>query len=146
MEIKDIGTITDALAIVPFETEVGKKESRYSMNTKDRLEWINSMLNGFSYILGGEFRFFAGYKDGAMTCYAICLFVGSKIRYFTKVTVYRLYGSDEDTKLLLDKITERAKELNIRTISIELDSMTEGKQLTDSGFKPAKVIYERRIK
>jgi len=146
MNIIEIRTITDALSIVPFETKQKDTESKYSMPVKERLEWINSIMNGFNFLVGTEFRFFAGMEEGKVTCYAICLFVGSKIKSFNRVTIYRIYGEDEEVKELLDKITERAKELNIKTISIERDIDAPKEQVEKMGFNQATVIYEKKIK
>jgi hypothetical protein len=146
--ITEVHTITDALSIVPFETMQKEKESPLSMPVKERLEWLNHLINGFPYIHGAEFKFLISTEEGKVSGYIMAGLVASKIRYYNKVTIYRLWGeSKEILDELMDAVIERAKEAKIRTISWEMDKDSPMKEWTEKlGFTEATEVFERRLK
>ena len=146
--ITEVTTITDALSIVPMETEQKGKESPLSMPVKERLEWLNHLLNGFPYLLGAEFKFLVSSNEGKVDGYIMVGFVASKVKHFHRATIYRMWSEKQEIlEELLGIVEERAKEAKIRIIGWEMDKGSPMKEWTEKlGFVEATEVFERRLR
>lgn len=147
--IQEITDIKDVLDIIPIESMIIHDEpSLGSMCIRDKLTWMDCMMNKKPFIVKYDFRILTDRnEEGKVIAFAVISLLKTTIKYFDEVRIYRVYcedGHPEIIKEFLGIIEKWAKDNKINVIRAEANKMLN---LFKRKYKmiPVSVNMERRL-
>jgi hypothetical protein len=148
--MREITSMEDVLRLVPIEVEImGRDGSDNQMPLKDKLTWLDAMLNHKRLAMAQDFKILV-WEDGngKIDAYLILSALKSSLKYFSEIRMYRAWRNPEKPELaqeMWDATVLWAKANRIDKIKAEADLTLPDVLIEKYGFKPASVNVERRL-
>lgn len=143
--------MADILKLVPIEMNIRKKESsKTSMDIKDRLLWIDCILNGKRMTTHYEFKVLMVYEDESkekVIGFIIFSIMKSNIKYLNEIRIYRAWYDHKvpEVKDTVWKMLEEiAKDFKIPKVVFEANRGIKAFVKTWK-MKPVSVTLERKV-
>jgi len=143
--------MTDILKLVPIEMNMLKKHhSKNAMDIKDRLLWIDCILNGKKMTTHYEFKVLMVYADEnkeKVLGFIIFSIMKSNIKYLNEIRIFRAWydhGFPEIKDTVWTMLENIAKEFKIHKIVFEASRGIKAFVRTWK-MKPVSVILERKV-
>jgi hypothetical protein len=148
--MREVTSIEDILKIVPIEVDVMSREpGDAKMPLKDKLTWIDAMLNRKRLTVAQDFKILVWEDDaGQIDAYLMLSLLKSSLKHFSEVRIYRAWRNPDRPELaqeMWDAVSGWAKANKIDKIRAEVNMDRPDGFVKKYGLKPVSVNTERRL-